>query len=744
MANGLPEIRPGAVTTPPSGVSDGGHRAIASAFGDISRGAASIAKNIQNREATEGSESALEAFNRAAASTPAGEVVAVPEREGGLLDRLGVADEAYANTVKALTLQRAEKDANETLRQLRVDTFGKPAEFEAKASDFISGYLGNAPAESANEIELIMRGKASSMHSDALIERRKLDMDEDRQGTNAQIAGREESIRDLADRYGIAAFQREDFQRAVTEIENLLDRKADDPTHVYSQEQRDQDYGKFLEGLQFTAASATIKDEVRDALDFSGLAGAKASLEDVLGSDVVQSFDRATQEKLRLSGEKLIDERERDIKEAIGEAKKRRSEAQSAQYTEFALRIADRTNAPTRSELQDAFDRGDLDSGHLLALVQQTGKRDTKQAKLDEAYDLISSGRPLNPADTNHRKAVDAVFDDAGGTRLMQEDFEAGMDLALNFATAKGVFPASAASSLKALVGAGGTEQMGFALDAIARSYEEAPAAAGQAFKNDELAEAIYFRDMTANGAPAELTVGAIIEQRKSKYDPILKDRIKEGRTLAADEIDLRATNKVIGADFEDNIDLGDIVTGGAFEIFGAPDLAGGDAALEAANRAHRELFAANYQKHGNENMARKQADALLKKSFGRSTATGQARIMQHPPENYYSVPGVKNDWMKKQFQATTKEVGDGKYDLIADVQTAAQAQSGELPTYKIIRTRPDGVLEAVDGRFVFDPSEALAEAEGNIEGELASARLLRASRGDNAPRDLEALKSVR
>lgn len=735
MANGLPEIRPGAVTTPPSGVSDGGNRAIASAFGDISRGAASIAQNLRAREASEGSESALEAFNRAAASTPAGEVVAVPEREGGLLDRLGVADEAYANTVRALTLQRAEKDANDVLRQLRVDTFGKPGEFDEKASQFISGYLGKAPAESVAQIELIMRGKAASLHSDALIERRKLDMDEDRQATNAQIASREENIRDLADRFGLAAFQREDFQRSVVEIEQLLDRKADDPTHVYSQEQRDHDYGKFLEGLQFTAASATIKDEIRDALDFSGLSGAKSSLDEILSSDTVQSFDRKTQEQLRLSGERLIEERERDIKEAIGEAKKRRNEVQSAQYMEFALRIAD-GNAPTRAELQEAYDSGGLDSGHLLALVQQTGKRDDKTNKLQEAYDRVSSTRPLNPADAKDRNAIDMVFDDAGGARLMQEDFEQGMDLALSFAKTKGVFPASAASSLKALVAGGGTEQMGFALDAIARSYEEAPGAAGQAFNNAELQEAIYFRDMTANGAAQELTVGAIIEQRKAKFDPALKDRLKEGRSVAVDEIDLRATNRVIGADADGE--------SGPLDFLDAPDLAGGQPALEAANRMHRELFAANYQSHGNANMAKKQADAILKKTFGKSTATGAARIMQYPPEHYYSVPGVKNKWMGEQFKEVTTSIGDGKFELVSDVQTAAEVQSGSLPSYKIIRIRPDGVFEAVDGRFVFDPAEALAEAKGDIEDELASARILRAGRGDNAPRDLEFLKSVR
>lgn len=709
----LPEIRRSSVTSPGSGVSDGGAFAISSAFGQIAHAAARMAQTMASNEQQSGMEDARKAFDQAAMETPAGEAVVAPEREGGLLDRLGVRDESYANMISLLTIQRGEEDARTQLAQLRQEAIGNPTEFQRKADAWIKGYIQNVPGDLREDTFSIMSRLARENLNEAMIERRTLDIKEARQATNTSIQRLEDEIGKILERKGITGWNTPEVQERLAEYNDLLDIKANDPGFVYSEEERDYDLTQFQERLQIRAVGATITDEIRDALDYRGVEGAKKTLETLMTSEEFDGLPRDAKEKLQLYGERVIQEREREIKAEIAEARARRGEFQSANYMRDAVSVLD--GKMTRAEIDQNYARGEYDAGHYLSLVQSLGKKSKKQDDLIAAQELFQSGVPVNPADTDHKKAAALVFEAAGGADLMKENPAAGLDLALSMGATKGIVPEQAVTVLRGLSANGSAEQQGYALDSIARLLEEAPAATRAAFKEAEIKEAVAYREMASlPGAPEDFAISSIIKAREEKFSSVAAERRKVGEKTARDSIALRDTMNAIDV-------------GGLLE---PRTLSGGEPALEQANATHRRLYAEFFSEHGNADLAGKQAAEVLKKSYGVTRALGRREAMMYPPEAFYSVPGVSNDWMKKQIVADVsaavgEEVSAKSLRVISDAQTAAEAQAGMAPTYVVVRERDNGILEAVQGRFMFDPSSALAERDADLEAnvERAAAR---------------------
>lgn len=693
MPDGLPSVRLNAITNPSGGVDDGGLRAISGAYGDLTRAALNIGQAVRNNEVKDGSKEALEAFNKAAAETPGGERVSVPERKGGLLDVLGVRAEAYENAIGLLTVQRAERDARTELAQLSAANFGNPAAFEKAAREWAAGYLENAPGEVAPQIQLALDDRVAEFHSRAIIDRQQLDLQEARQSTDAELQSLEDDLTKLADTDGIAAFRSPEYLEKQNKIVDLLEAKAANPAFVYSDEQRNLDLDRFTKGVVLRAASATLTDEIKETLDFGGVGAAKTALSNLMENEFFASLDRADQKKLRLAGERAIDEREREIKAAVAEQKRARAEYQAEQYGGLLASVI--KGEAGLADVEKAREEGKLSMGQYASLLDRTVKEDKEAVKLDAARDLVGGDAPLNPADEKHRDAVDLVFKDQGGAQLLRENPQAGVENALSFAATKGVLPKSAVTTLRGLIANGSAEQQQTALDSVTRLLEQAPAAARSAFQDQEIAEAVYYSDLVATGAPPEFALTSIMKAREAKFDGAAKVRRAAAAKLAAEEISREDVFKAIGVDR------------------GTPEtrVFGGGAAVDGAEARYRQLFTEHYAAHGDADRAKKQAAAVVGKHFGETRVTGQKRVMMHPPEQYYAVPGSDQKWMGAQLEREVAAlVGEPvpmkDIQLISDRTTAAEAQGGFSPTYKVVRKRADGALETLDGRFAFDPSK--------------------------------------
>ncbi len=75
-----------------------------------------------------------------------------------------------------------------------------------------------------------------------------------------------------------------------------------------------------------------------------------------------------------------------------------------------------------------------------------------------------------------------------------------------------------------------------------------------------------------------------------------------------------------------------------------------------------------------------KSAAQIFQRTYGVTRVTGEPRVIKYPPEKYYSVPGVPNEWMGEQaLNEIRKLLGYNetrKEDLfiVPDTITARQA----------------------------------------------------------------------
>lgn len=730
------------VTAPSGGVDDGGFGVIASAMNSVARSAAQIGQAVRRNEVAEGSKEAQDAFNKVAAETPAGEFVATPERNGGLLDRLGVKGAAYENTARLLTLQRAETDARLELNRIAAETAGNPQQFEARARGWASEYIGDAPPEQATSIERIIGDLVNAGMNKAVIERQNLDRQEARQGMNAVISALEDDMVGLLEDEGIGAYGSAAYQEKEARLVELLQTKANNPEFVYSEEQMALDLDRFADRMKLRAASVSVTAEINDALDYEGIPAAKAALNEIVESDFFKALTTADQKKLATAGQRAILSREAEIKRAQAEEKRIISERQTDAYNDILIGLI--KGEAGAADIEGAFDDGNISKGQYVSLLQQTNKRDTEAEKLLAARDLVSSDMLLDPANSEHRDAIDRVFVADGGGELIKTDPAAGVDLAMAFTMAKGVIPKTAVTTIQAMVANGSTEQQAAGLDGISRFLEEAPNAARQAFKDNQIAEAVYYSDL-ASVAPQEFVMSSIMTAREAKFDGAAKEREAQAKKISKDfsrdEIFEIIQTPKDGFDPKSLLlsPIGMMYGGVKKRIEGTPEpveaFVGGGAAVDAAKRKYQALFNEYYRQHGDEDRAKKQAAGVLKKHFGETSVLGRRQVMMYPPEAFYGVPGVKNDWMRKQLtsdvsKALGEDVKPENISIVSDVQTAAEVQSNIYPSYSVARIRDDGALEIVPGRFRFDRTDAeneafwngwdaLYEAEGKRQGRI-------------------------
>lgn len=280
------------ITTPPPAMGDGGLGDIASAYSSAAASANDLAKVQRQREEQAGIEEAQADFEEAALNTPDGEMVVTPLRDGGLLDFLGVRDEAYANAVQVLTIQRAESDGAARLSELADIHKLSPTQYEEEAGNFIKGYISQAPAESRREIELKLGQMARKGLGAVRANRRDADLKESRKGLDAKISTLADDLDEILIAAGPTATQSEEYAAIEQEITALYDLKANNPAYGYSEEEKERDLDELATRLEISA----LTPEIEAVFAQEGYANALEAA-DRLTEEIGR--DRASQVKLR-------------------------------------------------------------------------------------------------------------------------------------------------------------------------------------------------------------------------------------------------------------------------------------------------------------------------------------------------------------------------------------------------------------------------------------------------------------
>lgn len=277
----LPVITRNQVSQGRGFVNDEASRYAASAYSQLAQSARVVGDLVRKREIEAGQEEGSTAFAMAAADAQPGESVSVPTRKGGLLDALGVKDEAYYQTVQTLQVTRAEKDAARALLDIRGETVGAPQQFEQAAREWKQSYLSglNDPAVVA-AVDAELDKQIEKTYLDIAEDRQKTDIKEARAGMDAKLAGIESDMDALLREYGGDAAAMGEFIQLNADRENLLSIKADNPLYAYSDDERDLDDAKFERRVQ----TAVLTPQIRRVYDEEGYAAALEAVDEVAGS----------------------------------------------------------------------------------------------------------------------------------------------------------------------------------------------------------------------------------------------------------------------------------------------------------------------------------------------------------------------------------------------------------------------------------------------------------------------------
>lgn len=311
-----------------------------------------------------------------------------------------------------------------------------------------------------------------------------------------------------------------------------------------------------------------------------------------------------------------------------------------------------------------------------------------KQADLTAA--LVSYGNPdflYDPGNKDHRQAVDKIFAAQGGIQAVKSMSEEGAAALMSVAQRTGILPAPAQGALRAMMENGNGQQKAYAYDLVARMQEDAPRVLDQ-FKDAEISQATLYNKFIRDGMDQKTALD-YVDARFSKADTAVRDM----RAAAVKPL-LKELDKALPGTVEEMFDPGLFTVG--------PDMPRNSAAADQAKAAYRDAFETEYLMHGDEEVAKARATERMHRMYGETRATGKRTIMRRPPEAYYAIPGVDNDWMQEQLLTDVRALEgeqDAKLDdleLLADTTTEADVSAGRLPRYQVLRKNKDGVWDAL------------------------------------------------
>lgn len=388
-------------------------------------------------------------------------------------------------------------------------------------------------------------------------------------------------------------------------------------------------------------------------------------------------------------------------KEAERDAKM--TEARAANFARMQVGIDD--GMMTRADADRAYKAGEINPSQWSQLSRQANNR-KESADLAGAFAAsLANGFPIDPMSNDAKKGADALFKQNGGADLFKQSFSEGMNKTGQFASA-GIIPETARTILRGMKASGTPEQQMAAIEGISDLYTDYPNATDAAFSASEVAEAISFRDKLDAGIDPQVAYDAILVEREARNEPagaqsLTKARVSEARKLSKD---LKFKGALKEAD-----------TGRfTFDAY-----SGGELAKSQITADYQNAFQSYYVQHGDEELAKKQAQAVIGRTVGKSKVN-YGRIMMHPPERYYQ--GVEPEYLQDALLAGVSEamgadVKAKEIELISDGVTARMVRDGERPSYAV--KVGNNIMPA---RWTFDAEAAEAMAKQKQDMQRAEA----------------------
>lgn len=352
--------------------------------------------------------------------------------------------------------------------------------------------------------------------------------------------------------------------------------------------------------------------------------------------------------------------------------------------------------------------------GYMERAVDAQQFQAERQRSVAQVQSYINEDLIIDPKDKKQNAAIDAHFQSQFMPSLEGASEAEKASAITDYISKFGVVPNSLKGNMRATLRNGIPEQQIFTADLIARISEKTPMALDD-FPEKDISYGLMLAGSLRNGlSPAEAFNRVNLE-----FDPLKEDIVKKRREEIKKEKNNYAT-KAQEAIRREGFLWGTRST----PLPEFKDLS------DAAVTDYKNIYETEYIRTGDKEVAKESANQIFQRTYGATEVTGKARVIKYPPEKFYQVPGIPNDWMQEQLLEEVKTIGQYKdikhsdIALVPDSITAREAVPGGQPSYLVFVKGKDGAYEPVrhkDGginRFKFDPKGAIEKTNARYEEE--------------------------
>jgi hypothetical protein len=398
---------------------------------------------------------------------------------------------------------------------------------------------------------------------------------------------------------------------------------------------------------------------------------------------------------------------------------------------------------PRKQELYDSFMQGELtvkipgldgaitemparqfmDSGNFNAVanvmegeLKRIQVAEEKQAKIDNALirysDKLNLGQGIvDPRNEGDRDMVALGYENAGQAEQFRSMQAGAIDDLARVSQRTGIVPEPAQQTIRSFLVSGSPEQKVYAAEAIDKLQQDAPQTLNQ-FSEKDIALGTTMAALKRSGIEPKRAM-AVAE---ASLSPLTDEQYQAAKAELAKA----------KPNYSDMLVKSFNPPGWA----GNPELPAATDVSSAMVTDFKRIYDNYYiQMGGNADLALKTAQAVFKRDYGVSKINGNDVLMKYPPEKYFAVQDVPNDWMQSQLNEQAKKAfGDkvdmGKVSLFADPQTEREANQGKPSYVMLYQDNDTGLYEASRTRATFDinahfnqqASEASASAGKTVD----------------------------
>lgn len=371
--------------------------------------------------------------------------------------------------------------------------------------------------------------------------------------------------------------------------------------------------------------------------------------------------------------------------QALRAAAEKQIETETRERNAYAvsdLEIAVNRGEAGVREIEAAYQAGTLTPAKRTELTKVADKVTnasvTEDAQIGRVVSSMAAGLPLDPGNTDDRRAVDLHFSRVFAPALAQTAPERQVEAVLGYVNSAGVVPTALKNQWTATLRGNDAATKAGTADAIARLNEMNP----RLLENFDATDRRVAMSIASNlrlGIPAPQAVKRAEEAVHNADDPARKVRaarlseeklLKNSETVVADAL---AEPALFSLDFGDAT-VGDAIVG-----------------------EYRTLYRDHYLATGDADASKDLALSDVKRTWAVSRVGGERRLMKYAPERY-GVPTMSDAdnaaWMQGQLNADLQGLGLPSEGIRLEVDPVTARQSP--PSYIVLHEREDGVIDTL------------------------------------------------